>query len=170
MVVAFGDSLTFGTGAGEAESYPSVLAEMLGCRVLNEGVSGETTTAGLARLPGVLESDHPDLVILCHGGNDMLQGQDPAIPIANLSTMIGMVRNAGADVILIGVPQPGLLLKPAAFYREVAARENIPLDAETLANILSSPELKSDPVHPNAAGYRRLAEAVKTRIIDSQGN
>jgi len=169
VVVAFGDSLTFGTGAGEEESYPSVLAKMIGCRVVNEGVSGENTTSGLARLPGVLENDQPDLVILCHGGNDMLNGQDPAITIANLTAMITMAKNAGADVILIGVPKPGLLLKPAAFYREIAAKQKIPIDAETLAKILSSPALKTDPVHPNAAGYRELAESVKTCIIGSHG-
>jgi len=150
-------------------SYPSVLAEMIGCRVVNDGVSGETTTSGLARLPGVLETDQPDLVILCHGGNDMLRGQDPDSTIANLTAMIAMASNAGAGVILIGVPKPGLFLKPAVFYREIADRENIPVDAEVLAEILSSPALRSDPVHPNAAGYRRLAESVKTLIIGNQG-
>lgn len=169
VVVAFGDSLTFGTGADEPESYPSVLAEKLGCRVLNEGVAGEITAAGLARLPGVLETDHPDLVILCHGGNDMLRGQNPGGTVANLNAMIAMAKNAGADVILIGVPKPGLFLKPAAFYREIAAREKIPIDAESLAEILSSPALKSDPAHPNAAGYRQLAEAVATCIVGCQG-
>ena len=169
VVVAYGDSLTFGTGAGQAESYPSVLSGMIGCRVVNEGVSGENTTSGLARLPGVLENDRPDLVILCHGGNDMLNGQDQAITIANLTAMIAMAKNAGADVILIGVPKPGLPLKTAPFYREIAAREKIPVDVEALAGILSSPSLKSDPVHPNAAGYGRLAESVKTCIIGSRG-
>ena len=169
VVVAFGDSLTFGTGAGKEESYPSVLSEMIGCRVVNAGVSGENTTAGLARLPGVLENERPDLVILCHGGNDMLNGQDQSITIANLNAMIALAKNAGADVVLIGVPKPGLLLKPAAFYREIAAKQKIPFDPESLAKILSSPALKSDAVHPNAAGYRRLAESVGTLIGGSQG-
>jgi len=169
VIVAFGDSLTFGTGAGKAESYPSVLSGMIGCRVVNEGVPGEDTTSGLARLRGVLENDHPDLVILCHGGNDMLDGEDQGITIANLNAMITKVENAGADVILIGVPKPGLLLKPAAFYREIAAKQEIPIEPEALAEILSSPALKSDAVHPNAAGYRQLAESVKTCIIGSQG-
>ena len=137
--------------------------------MVNEGVAGENTTSGLARLPGVLENDQPDLVILCHGGNDMLNGQDPGITIANLNAMIALAKNAGADVILISVPKPGLFLKPAAFYREIAAKQKIPIDSESLAKILSSPALMSDPVHPNAAGYGQLAESVKTCIIGSHG-
>lgn len=168
IIVAFGDSLTSGTGVSEAESYPAVLAERIGCRVVNAGVPGENTSSGIGRLPIVLEDEQPDLVILCHGGNDMLSGQDSSITIANLTAMISMVKNAGADVILIGVPKPGLFLKPAPFYHEIAAKQAIPCDVETLSRILSSPALKSDAVHPNASGYRQLAEAIQTLIGGSQ--
>ena len=163
-VVAFGDSLTFGTGAGAEESYPSVLKTMLACRVVNAGVPGENTTAGLRRLPDVLENEHPDLVILCHGGNDMLGGQDPGITIANLNAMISLVKDAGSDVILLAVPRPALRLKPAPFYQKIAGKQDIPVDVETLTEILTTPTLMSDPAHPNAAGYRRLAETIRTFI------
>ena len=169
IIVAFGDSLTSGTGANPEENYPSVLSAMTGFKVVNAGVAGEDTTAGLSRLPAVLKDERPDLVILCHGGNDMLRGQDANITIANLNTMIEMVKDAGADVILVGVPKPALFLKPAAFYQEIASKHGIPIEAKTLSKILSTPALTSDPVHPNASGYKRLAEAIKTLIGESQG-
>ena len=169
IIVAFGDSLTSGAGAGQDESYPSVLSRMIGCRVVNAGESGEDTSTGLGRLPTVLGNERPDLVILCHGGNDMLRGQDPGLTISNLNAMIEMVKAAGADVILIGVPKPALFLKPAPFYQEIATKRGIPFDAKTVTRILSTPALTSDPVHPNAGGYRQLAESINTLIGKSQG-
>ncbi len=170
IVLAFGDSLTSGTGASQDACYPSVLAARIGCRVVNAGESGENTTAGLLRLPGVLEEERPDLVILCHGGNDLLRGVDPAVTIANLNAMIDMVKNTGADVILIAVPRPALRLKPASFYREIASGQDIPFLEDSLSRILSTPALTSDPAHPNAAGYQELAKSIESCIRDSQRN
>ena len=82
--------------------------------------------------------------------------------------MVCMAQAVGADVILIGVPRPGLLLRVPSFYRQIADKNGIPCDSKTLARILSSPSLKSDYVHPNAAGYRRLAESVAALIRESQ--
>ena len=76
VIVAFGDSLTSGVGARGVESYPSLLSGILACPVVNAGVPGEDTSAGLRRLPGVLEKERPQLVILCHGGNDILNKDD----------------------------------------------------------------------------------------------
>ena len=111
VVVAFGDSLTAGTGAGKTESYPSVLAGIIGCRVVNAGVPGETSSDGLRRLPTVLQQEKAVLVIICEGGNDMLRGQEDEVIRGNLNAMVSMARGAGADVILVGVPRPGLRLK-----------------------------------------------------------
>jgi acyl-CoA thioesterase-1 len=72
-ILAFGDSLTVGVGASYAESYPVVLTELSGRKVINAGVSGETTTQGLQRLPGLLEQHEPELVLLLEGGNDILR-------------------------------------------------------------------------------------------------
>lgn len=168
VVVAFGDSLTSGSGAGKDESYPAVLAEMLAARVVNAGVPGEDTTAGLRRLPSVLEKAQPDLVILCHGGNDMLQKQNQADTIAHLDAMITLVQRAGADIMLLAVPRPGVLLRPAPFYAELASEHNIPIDAKSLTKILSNRSLKSDRIHPNAEGYRQLAASVYALIQKSQ--
>ena len=168
VVIAYGDSLTAGTGASIQESYPSVLADMIGCRVVNAGVPGEETSAALRRLTTVLQKEKADLVILCQGGNDMLSKQEDGVIHRNLDAMVSMAHDAGADVILIGVPRPGLRLKVPPFYRQIADKNGIPYDSATIAQVLSSPSLKSDYVHPNAAGYRRLAEAIAALIRESQ--
>ncbi len=168
VVVAFGDSLTAGTGASLAESYPAVLAEMLGCRVINAGVPGEVSSAALKRLPTVLQDQKADLVILCEGGNDLLGKEDDDVIRKNIDAMVAVARDAGANVVLIGVPRPGLRLKVPQFYRQVADKHGIPYDSKTIAQILSSRSLKSDYVHPNAAGYRRMAESIAGLIRASQ--
>lgn len=168
VVLAFGDSLTAGTGASSAESYPSVLAEMIGCRVVNAGIPGEDSSAALRRLPTVLQNERVDLVILCEGGNDMLLKQADEVIRKNLDTMVSIAHNAGADVILIGVPRPGLRLKAPRFYQQIADKNGVPCDLKTIVQVLSSRSLKSDYAHPNAAGYRKLAEAIAALIRESR--
>ena len=169
VVVAFGDSLTSGTGASGAESYPSQLSDLIGCRVVNAGVPGEDTSSGLGRLPAVLRKESPDLLTLCHGGNDMLGKQPQGLTQRNLDAMIAMAKKAGSDVILVGVPKPGLLLKVPPFYRKLARDHGLPLDSDTVPEILRTPSLKSDQIHPNAAGYRRMAESIAELIRGSEG-
>ncbi len=161
LILAFGDSLTHGTGAGAGESYPAVLERLIGRRVVAEGVPGEVSGAGLARLAAALDRHVPDLLILCHGGNDILRRHDRATTEANLRAMVELARGRGVDVVLIGVPEPGLWISEGAeLYARVAEAYRLPYEAEALAEIMVRGGLKSDAVHPNAAGYRRLAEAV----------
>lgn len=160
VVLAFGDSLTYGTGAPPGQAYPDVLAALLGCQVVNAGIPGEVSAAGLARLPRILEKTRPRLVILCHGGNDFLQRLDPQQVAANLRAMIDLCRDAGAEVLLVAVPQFGLTISPPPFYAEIAREKQIPCEKAILHDLLSDRSLKSDPIHPNAAGYRKLAEAL----------
>mgnify|MGYP001267202890 CR=1 FL=1 len=161
VVVAFGDSLTYGVGAAPQESYPAVLENLIGRRVVNAGVSGEVTAAGLARLPEVLEREKPALVILCLGGNDFLRRLDRKQAALNLRAMVQLVREKNASVLLLAVPALGLSVAPDPLYRDLASDLNTPLEEETLSDILADRSLKSDLIHPNAAGYRRLAEAVR---------
>ena len=168
VVVSFGDSITSGTGAPRTESYPAVLSDLIQCKVVNAGVPGEDTTAGLRRLPGVLKKYNPDLVILCHGGNDMLSKQKKDITISNLDSMVSMVKSFGADVVLVGVPKPALLLKTHPLYKETAGKHRIPLVFDALAEVLSNPALKSDRVHPNGKGYRVIAESIAVLIRERQ--
>lgn len=169
VIVAFGNSLTAGVGAGaRSASYPALLQSRLGCRVVNAGVSGEETSAGLKRLPTVLKAQEPDVVILCHGGNDMLGRKNEDALESNLDRMISLARRSGADVILVGVPKPGLTLRVPRLFHELAAKHHIPIEAEALPHILSNRSLKSDLIHANAAGYKYLAKAIQDLILKSQ--
>ncbi|HXV20041.1 MAG TPA: arylesterase [Desulfuromonadales bacterium] len=159
-VLAFGDSLTHGTGADANESYPFRLEQLIQRPVINAGVPGEVTADGLVRLPQLLDRHRPALLILCHGGNDLLRRIDEEQAAKNLRAMVSLARERGIDVVLIGVPKPDLSLAPPAFYARIAGEFAIPYDGDTLAGILSDRSRKSDYIHPNARGYQHLTEAV----------
>jgi len=158
VVLAFGDSLTFGTGASEAESYPAQLEQLIARRVVRAGVPGEVSAAGLERLPAALDEHQPKLLVLCHGGNDFLRRQPKKQAAENVRAMIRLAKARGVDVLLMGTPEPGLTVTPPEFYAEIAKEFRIPYEGEVVGRILKSEALKSDPIHPNAQGYRLMAE------------
>ncbi|MDH3474658.1 MAG: arylesterase [Rhodospirillales bacterium] len=161
VVLAFGDSLTAGYGAPQGQGYPQVLEDMIGRRVVASGVPGEVSASGRARFASVLDRVRPSLVVLCHGGNDFLRRLDESQLTENLRAMVEDAETRGIPVVLIGVPRPGLLISEGAeVYRRIAEEFGLPYEAEALADILKQQKLKADVIHPNAAGYRRLAEAV----------
>ena len=160
VVLAFGDSITYGTGARPEESYPEVLGQLIGRRVVGAGVPGEVTANALERLPDVLDEVKPKLLLLCLGGNDMLRKVDLAAIESNLRTMVRMARERGIAVVLIAVPKPALFGGNAAFYQAIAKENDLPLEGDVLKDILYDNEFKADPIHPNAKGYRRMAEAI----------
>jgi len=160
VVLAFGDSLTFGTGANPHESYPARLEALIGRKVVASGVPGEASAEGLARLSSALEETRPQLLILCHGGNDLLRKLDDGQAANSLRAMVRLAKARGAQVVLIGVPKPGLLPSAAGFYEDIAREFKLPYESAALRKILTDNSLKSDLVHPNSAGYARLAEAV----------
>lgn len=160
VVLAFGDSLTYGTGAAEADSYPAQLEKLIGRRVVRAGVPGEVSARALERLPGELEEHRPALLLLCIGGNDFLRNLGKAQVAENVRRMVAMARAQGAQVLLIGTPEKGLLVTPPAFYAEIAEQAGMPYEGKVIGEILRNSELKSDPIHPNAKGYRLIAERV----------
>lgn len=166
-ILAFGDSLTSGYGAGEVESYPVVLAQMTGRKVINAGIPGEVSADGLLRLPEVLEREKPALLILCHGGNDLLRHLDQRQLVDNLRGMVKLAREKGVAVMLVAVPSPDLSLKPPELYVGLAKELNLPLESKALAQIMRKSSLKSDHIHPNAAGYRKLAESLFSLLYKS---
>ncbi len=167
VVLAFGDSLTYGTGARSEDSYPVVLGQLIGRTVVGAGVPGEMTAGGLQRLSGELDEHRPRLVIVCLGGNDMLRRVAPANIETNLREILQLIKSRGLDVMLIGVPAPGLLTSAPQFYEKLAQEFRIPYEGKVVTSVLYKAELKSDPIHPNAAGYRKMAEAVAKLLRDA---
>lgn len=167
VILAFGDSLTFGTGAQPGQSYPAVLAELTGREVINAGIPGEVSSAGKTRLSQVLQETKPDLVILCHGANDLLRKQSRQQLQANLQDMVDEITDNGAQVVLIAVPALGINLAPVPLYLEVAETNKIPVEATILSELLIDNSLKADQVHPNALGYQQFAQSIYQLLIES---
>ena len=161
VILAYGDSLTFGTGANtDTESYPAVLAQLTHRQVINAGVPGEISSEGLDRLINMLEQHQPDLVILCHGGNDLIRRLDKHQLKNNLSRMIELIQQHDAQVMMIAVPTLGLGLTVPDLYTQVALQHQLPIEMDLLVDVESQHALKSDPIHPNAEGYRIMANQI----------
>lgn len=168
VILAFGDSLTYGTGASKDNSYPKTLSTLSDRKVINAGIPGEISREGLDRLPELLDHYQPELLILIHGGNDILRKLPRQQTVDNLNQMIDTANQRNIKVVMLGVPNPGLfLISSAEFYQQVANEQKIPIDIETLPEILSSNHLKSDMIHPNSDGYKVMAENIYNLLVNT---
>ena len=164
-ILAFGDSLTYGYNAKPNESYPTVLSHLSGMKVINAGIPAESSGDGLRRLPKLLEDNNIKLMILFFGGNDIMQGVSMSELKSNLKTMIKSAKQKQIQVLLISVPNLSLFgLSALDLYGEVAKEEDVPLLSGMLAEILEQPSLKSDQIHPNALGYKLMAEKIYEKL------
>lgn len=165
-VVALGDSLTAGYGVAPGEAWPELLASRTGWAVINGGVSGDTSGGALQRLPALLEEHKPALVLVVLGGNDMLRRLTEEETVTNLKQILAIIRAHGAKVALLATPKPSAMgavfqsLSAADFYRKVAEEQRVPLIEDAIAEVLSDPQLKGDPLHPNVAGHALLAQKI----------
>ncbi len=165
VVLAFGDSITYGYGVKQSASYPAILAKKTGLHVINAGVSGEVSSEALLRLPELLKTK-PDIVILCHGGNDILRKLSRENLKNNLLSMINIIKQSGAEVLLVGVPDFGLFgLKTAVLYTEIADETGVIYEKDILSVVESDRRFKSDHIHPNEKGYEMMADAFKKRLF-----
>lgn len=160
-ILAFGDSLTYGTGSSRNDAYPAVLQRLTGRHIINAGKPGEITSKGLSRLPRLIEQHQPRLIILCHGGNDILRKLDLDDTSNNIQQMIDIARQSNSQVILVGVPEFGLFLDTSPIYEKLAVENNVPIETNALGDILGDNSLKSDHIHPNSKGYQILAEKIE---------
>ena len=169
-VLALGDSITFGTGAPPEASYPSVLAGLTGWSIVNAGVPGDTSAGALTRLPALMKDHAPKLVLLGIGGNDFLRRVPVAETRANIRALCQQAEAAGAQVLLIAIPEPSALaavvrsLGDHAMYAEIAGELKLPLHAGGWSAVLSDPALRSDPIHANAQGYEAFARGLAQRL------
>lgn len=175
IIVAFGDSLSEGTGVGYGESFPDVLQQKLDAggykyRVVNMGIGGDTTTGGLARVQTVTALK-PEIVLLELGGNDGLRGVPVAATRANLEQIIQALQAAGVSrIVLAGMSLPpnygaGYIKAFENIYRDLAAKYKltlIPFLFEDIAKVLTSQPglMQRDGIHPSAAGHKIMAETV----------
>ncbi len=165
-VLALGDSLTAPHGVQPQEAWPTLLAQKTGWQVINGGISGNTSAQALERLPGLLEEQQPQLVLVSIGGNDMLRKQPQNQTVENIGRMIDMARARGAKVVLLATPKPSIAgavlnnLSPPDFYAEIAKDKKLPLIENAISEVLSDTALKGDQLHPNAAGHARLGELI----------
>jgi lysophospholipase L1-like esterase len=164
VVLAFGDSLTFGTGANEDESYPAQLERLIGRRVVPAGVPGEVSAQALERLPATLDEHAPRLLLLCIGGNDFLRRLGNQQAEHNVREMVKLARSRGIAVLLIGTPEPGFTVSPPAFYAGIAKEFRLPYEEGIIGQVLRDRSLKADPIHPNARGYRVIAERLAEQL------
>lgn len=162
VVLALGDSLTAGYGLAPDQSFPVQLEAALReagvpVRVINGGVSGDTSAGGLARLDWLL-GDKPDLVIVELGANDGLRGVDPAATRDNLDRIIARIRADGVHVLLTGMQAPPNLGRSygaqfAAVYPDLAAKHGVDLYPFFLDGVAADPALnQADGIHPSAEG------------------
>lgn len=165
VIVAFGDSLTEGTGG--TVSYPQALEKIIGRTVVNAGQRGETSAGARHRLPDTLKHHQPDLIIICTGGNDFLQRQDANKTEENLRQMVRTARQSGAAVVLIAVPRFSVFPVNHPIYASVADEFALWMEEDVLKDVLHDNALKSDQVHPNNAGYQKIGEAVAKLLQES---
>jgi acyl-CoA thioesterase I len=168
VVVALGDSLTAGLGVAADEAFPARLEARLktegyAYRVVNAGVSGDTTAGGLRRVDWVLRA-RPDVVIVALGANDGLRGQDPRAMHASLDEIVARLLAAGARVLLVGMRLPpnygGDYTKEfEAVFPAVARRAKVALVPFLLDGVAGVPRLnQADGIHPTAAGQQAIAD------------
>ncbi|HZF11952.1 MAG TPA: arylesterase [Thermoanaerobaculia bacterium] len=170
LVVFLGDSLTAGLGLGESQAYPALLANRLAAqgrpiRIVNAGVSGDTTAGGLRRLDWLLRQ-RPDVMVVGLGANDALRGAPLSEIDRNLREIVRRCRAAGAQVLLLGmrIPPnygPDYTGGFRTLYQRIAKDLKVPLVPFLLEGVGGNPELnQADGIHPTAVGQRKVADTV----------
>ncbi len=172
-VLAFGDSITHGTGAASGEDWPTLLAAKTGWNLVNAGVPGDTAQAGKARIASLLSQHQPALVIIGLGGNDFIRRRPADQVKEDLRDILRQVKAAGTPAVMLAVPAPSLLaavashLSDAPLYEALSSEEGVALVEDVIARVLSDNALKADAIHPNAEGYRRMAEQIFASLQQS---
>ena len=161
--VAFGDSLTEGYGASPGSDYPSLLSKRLGVTIQNLGKTGETSEDGINRLESVMALK-PRVVLLCFGGNDALQGKRVSQTTANLAQIIDRLHSEGSFVVLIGIRSASLRDRNQSHFKKLAREKDVLYVPDMLKGLAFKPIYMSDAIHPNDAGYTRVAERLEKAL------
>ncbi len=157
-IISFGDSPTAGTGASKGADYPSQLSKLISKPVINAGVPGDTTTRALIRLDQDVLSRLPDMVLITLGGNDLKNGTSKDVAFENLKKIVESIQNQGARVIVGGLKFPFRDRGFGKGYEELSDQTGAILIPNILEDVIGNRKLMSDPIHPNDAGYKVIAE------------
>jgi len=163
-IICFGDSLTEGVGASQGEDYPSVLSRLIAAPVVNAGHRGDTTADALNRLARDVLEKNPRLVILLLGGNDFLRQVPVGDTRKNMETIVQRIQERGAMVVITGMKLGLFTDEYGAMMENIAEKFGALLVPQITKGILTDSKLKSDPIHPNGAGYRLIAERIAEKI------
>jgi lysophospholipase L1-like esterase len=163
-IICFGDSLTEGVGAEAGQDYPSVLSSLLVSPVINAGVRGDTTALALERLADVVLNKNPRLVIVLLGGNDFLRQLPRQETQKNLAEIVRRAQAQGAMVAIAGMKLGLFTDEYSAIFEQTARQSGALYIPGVMKGILSDSSLRSDPIHPNGAGYRLIAERIAAEI------
>ena len=164
IIICFGDSLTSGTGATTGMDYPSQLAGIIGKPVINRGISGDTTSRARRRLDRDVLSAKPDVVLITLGGNDLKNGVTKNVAFANLEYIVKTIQDSGAKVIVGGLKFPGRDRGYGKGYEDLARQTGAILIPNIFDGVVDNPSLMSDPIHPNNAGYRIIAQRFSSAL------
>jgi len=175
VILVLGDSLTAGYGLEQKNSFPaqlekSLLSKGYAVKVINAGVSGDTSAGGLSRLDWSL-ADQPRIVVVELGANDALRGLNPSETYANLDTIINRLKSAGCIVVLAGMQAPRNL--GPEYYNEfdqiyptLAKRYKLLFYPFFLEGVATDRDLnQADGIHPNAAGVRLIVKGIQPLIV-----
>ena len=175
-IVAVGDSLTAGYGVDESEAYPALLEKRLHLdgfffKVINAGISGETSSGTLSRIEWVIRSLKPNIIILETGANDGLRGVDPKVLEKNLDRIITIIKAHDIDILLAGMKIPPNLgpvhtARFSSVYPDIAHKHHIPLIPFFLESVAGDTRYNlPDRLHPNPEGYRRILENIYPYVL-----
>ena len=165
-IICFGDSLTEGVGADAdaGQDYPSELSRQLGFPILNAGHRGDTTAQALERLSDSVLHGNPRLMIVLLGGNDFLRQLPRSESKKNLAEIVRRIQMQGAMVAIAGIKLGLFTDEFAAIYEDTAKEFGALYIPQVMKEILSDAKLKNDPIHPNGAGDRLIAERIAEQV------
>jgi len=164
-IICFGNSITAGTGALPGEDFPSLLEDILNLPVINAGQGGETTRDALKRLREDVLEKNPRLVIVEFGGNDYLQKIPKEETFKNLETIVEAIQERKAMVALAAVRIGVLTDEYYSEFKRIATKHKALLIPDIMKEVFTNPKFKSDGLHPNAQGYRLIAQRIYRYIV-----
>lgn len=163
-IICFGDSLTFGYGAGLGEDYPTQLGKLVSLPVINTGRDGDTSTDALKRLKTEVLERHPRLVIIEFTGNDFLENVSKEATVNNIKKMTDLIYSQGAMVAIVDVSAGFFLREYRSLLSKIAREKRAIFIPQVLRGIITNPAMKSDFLHPNAQGYKIIAQRIYRAI------